>query len=573
MSAKINNSSRAQSVDHLSIEIQSFDFDPSLLDTKVYRRACESSLKREVTLHKSNDEQDPLPSSSALFNNAVADRSDELFDKRDSDVDKVTGHDITPFCDTNQDHTQNMRLCRFLESTRLPRVAGSPLLSEESTRETQFSTIETNLTTSTKATTQFSTSNLRASCEAVYASKAVASRSKVMVTIERVGCDDIELPARCHQYFNVIQDTIFHIRDRILTSNGIEKSRYNIAAAKCTIETHGEHNHKFPLTEAFLNAALEMLDQDAYKAIEIHAIFSLPAKSTGDGAGSIVASKLREGSLTRKWTDDLVAVGSRTWSILRMSFSEDKTDKSLGNSETFIRKGGFSTVFRAELHAASLFHSHLIAVKRLNHTDNEEFWRREVMTLKRIRDAGGHDHVLELLGTFSSEGTGPCLMFPWADGGNLRDYWKLNQPPQDLCSIQWTWRQFTGLASGLQKIHRVLNESCPSSEVSYGRHGDIKPENILWFTQHDESGDGGRLVIADFGLTTFHSNSSQSQNGAGSRPALTPAYRAPEWDIPSLVQREPASSYDIWSLGCVFLEFAVWICEGPDGVDKFRYSR
>ena len=32
-------------------------------------------------------------------------------------------------------------------------------------------------------------------------------------------------------------------------------------------------------------------------------------------------------------------------------------------------------------------------------------------------------------------------------------------------------------------------------------------------------------------------------------------------------------SYDIWSLGCIFLEFLIWLLEGQTGLDKFNFQR
>lgn len=82
-----------------------------------------------------------------------------------------------------------------------------------------------------------------------------------------------------------------------------------------------------------------------------------------------------------------------------------------------------------------------------------------------------------------------------------------------------------------------------------GRHGDIKPENILWFQPHglnsDQSAFEGKLVISDFGLTEFH----RDDTGLVSlmNTATSPTYRAPEYDISETISQ----SYDIWTMGCV----------------------
>lgn len=49
----------------------------------------------------------------------------------------------------------------------------------------------------------------------------------------------------------------------------------------------------------------------------------------------------------------------------------------------------------------------------------------------------------------------------------------------------------------------------------------------------------------------------------------TPTYRAPELDI----MKDSTPKYDIWSLGCVLLEFVVWYLCGWDEVEAFVDAR
>jgi serine/threonine protein kinase len=105
----------------------------------------------------------------------------------------------------------------------------------------------------------------------------------------------------------------------------------------------------------------------------------------------------------------------------------------------------------------------------------------------------------------------------------------------------------------------------------YGRHGDIKPENILWFDKVDKKFDDcqqGFLVIADFGLTDLHRRGTRSDI-----PALlisgTPTYEPPELQLNGTISR----AYDIWSLGCTFLEFITWLVCGWDVLDQFPEAR
>lgn len=110
-------------------------------------------------------------------------------------------------------------------------------------------------------------------------------------------------------------------------------------------------------------------------------------------------------------------------------------------------------------------------------------------------------------------------------------------------------------------------------EVKYGRHGDINPQNILWFANDKGSLREswkrlrGDLKIADFGAAEMNSRWSKT----GDRDvANTMTYRPPECDSADRTIRQ---SFDIWCLGCVFLEFVTWTIGGAGLVDTFAKKR
>lgn len=167
------------------------------------------------------------------------------------------------------------------------------------------------------------------------------------------------------------------------------------------------------------------------------------------------------------------------------------------------------------------------------------------------------------------------FVFPWADG-NLREFWqRYGTPKRDHSLIVWLAEQSAGIASGLKLIqHPPPNlELTVQDARDYGRHGDLKPENILWFRDPDaeESLIGsGLLKIADFGLTRYHRHNSRYQklnSGEGFKCSLT--YKAPEVDVVDSV----SEAYDIWTLGCLLLEFITWYLRGWQAVDDFSARR
>ena len=173
-----------------------------------------------------------------------------------------------------------------------------------------------------------------------------------------------------------------------------------------------------------------------------------------------------------------------------------------------------------------------------------------------------HSHIVQLLAAFRHDETF-YLLFPWAQG-DLRCLWKETPKPILNTTLQsWVTGQLAGLASAIRRIHQL-------PKIAKGRHGDIKPENILWF--RTQAGGhcgsvGGILKLSDFGLSRINPKTDQN---AKERPrGYSRTYRAPEFDVRGAI----GSEYDIWSFGCVVLETAVWMVRGWNGVASFAFSR
>jgi serine/threonine protein kinase len=112
-------------------------------------------------------------------------------------------------------------------------------------------------------------------------------------------------------------------------------------------------------------------------------------------------------------------------------------------------------------------------------------------------------------------------------------------------------------------------EGKKTGTLMFGRHGDINPANILWFGNPERVTEDlhGTLQLADFGQAEL--NSRMSRTKVIDVPN-TLTYRPPESDMKPTVIRQ---SYDIWCLGCVFLEFVAWILEGNSALAKFALER
>jgi serine/threonine protein kinase len=216
------------------------------------------------------------------------------------------------------------------------------------------------------------------------------------------------------------------------------------------------------------------------------------------------------------------------------------------------------------------------ALKRLRSASKSEF-EREVEMLKAFTPRN-HCNLVKLLCTFHYKGE-YYLLFPFAES-NLRQHWQSNPTPGLSVDIsQWVLLQCKAMSSALHLIHtyRTTFEHTPLPEINdndriYGRHGDIKPENILLLREDVAERHGKKpqhvLLIADFGLMDLHRRLTRSLI-APDKINGSPSYEPPELQV----GREVSRAYDIWSLGCVFLEMIIWLTSGWTEVEAFTQAR
>lgn len=232
--------------------------------------------------------------------------------------------------------------------------------------------------------------------------------------------------------------------------------------------------------------------------------------------------------------------------------------------------------------------NHTFAVKLLCSKKRSDF-DKEVEILKNIdSDKRTHPHLITLLATYEQIDRFN-LIFPYAPR-DLESYWKHENPEPRKSNemILWLIDQCQGLAAGLATIHRygTLSENAflnhdpkpaeataNDTEVSdstttrwyHGRHGDIKPKNILWFPE----GSYGILKITDFGIAHFTVENKVLARKNGRVPnSLT--YRSPECDDPEGLL---SGMCDVWALGCVYLVFITWYIGGHTHIENFAHKR
>ncbi|KAH7156589.1 hypothetical protein EDB81DRAFT_928634 [Dactylonectria macrodidyma] len=203
-----------------------------------------------------------------------------------------------------------------------------------------------------------------------------------------------------------------------------------------------------------------------------------------------------------------------------------------------------------------------VALKTLKNTD-KNFAEQEAAVLETMRGLKS-EHLIKAI-AYYKQGKSHCFMFPWAEQGNLWEFWmnKQNTPNTSRSCLTWVFTQLTGLALAIEELHT------PTQSRGGCRHGDLKPENILCFQsgvhQDYESLSSVRLVITDVGLAKVHDQVTK-RRAATATTVSTERYAAPE--MKTNPNGRLSRRFDIWSMGCIFLEFAIWILYGAAELEQ-----
>ncbi|KAH6856090.1 kinase-like domain-containing protein [Chaetomium sp. MPI-CAGE-AT-0009] len=341
----------------------------------------------------------------------------------------------------------------------------------------------------------------------------------------------------------------------------------------------------------------------------------LPLKAvpvTGPDAGSCSRMRRQNGpDIPLAWLDHWTGVDheyfeQNQWSMLAPFFARsnrrnawlyelpEKTVLPWIMEDNAARQGGYAFVSKVKIHPShhtfnvTKENGDMFAVKHFKGRSpgksgngasdtsgklSKEEFENEIEILNRF-SGDVHPHLISLQAAFH-HGDEYAVILPWAEC-DLAEYWQktVPGPPLDKENLLWMLGQCRGLTDGLQQIHLYertdsIGDPRPWTEKVYGRHGDIKPANILVFRDQSNPQGRGKLVITDFGLSRFHSDASKSCS-SNMHIGATLTYRSPEFDLEGGVITR---SSDIWSFGCVLLEFAAWYLGGWTLVTEFAEHR
>ncbi|KAF2793632.1 kinase-like protein [Melanomma pulvis-pyrius CBS 109.77] len=168
------------------------------------------------------------------------------------------------------------------------------------------------------------------------------------------------------------------------------------------------------------------------------------------------------------------------------------------------------------------------------------------------------------------------MLLEYVSGGTLSDFEKRTKAPSTNEDIVKFWENLVELVKPVSRIHR-LPRSDQENKYLQGIHHDIKPANILVTEPAGPSKFDVTFKLADLGLTDFVEMAKTGEELNRRDAHGTQMYSAPEcyrddaFTEKSIIQAEP--SKDIWSLGCVFSEAAVWSVLDSDGLEDYRILR
>lgn len=230
-----------------------------------------------------------------------------------------------------------------------------------------------------------------------------------------------------------------------------------------------------------------------------------------------------------------------------------------------------------------------VAIKELqqasdpNYPRPETAWEIELRAIDGLRnnEATSHQHLTPAIGAFQRRNK-YYLVFQWADGGSLQSFWEKNKKPSLSAEfIESVLVQLQGLADALNCMHSGTRTPVSPGGISSGgnsqggnsghwRHGDIKPDNVLRFRCIAGQMDLGTLQIADLGLAVRHTVATSDRKAATNMRYGTMKYEGPEAH-PFVANLNARSRlYDVWSMGCVILEFIIWMLYGYEGLEEFN---
>lgn len=458
MSAKLTKSSRE--LDRKG-EFTKFPFDPILLESKVYRRVCESSWIREVStsLQDGNESNGAGPASamSVSSNSAIASEGDCASSSGGFDL---AGHES--------------HVPEFLNSTAFSPDPPTLELSASNSSEQTGKSSRTKQTRSTMATTTSAVderSDTGIDTEKNDEDNSLGKSCMISVAVKGVRTEFTQLVIdEKSDHYEKTQEAILQVRDRVLLNGGIDPGTYCGVCVSSTIETSGQsYVHRFPLTTEFLAYAVNKVMDGVYDSFKVMARFSSPHSlgSTQLGSFCRTISGPATKSIAKHELMNIFQLAVSTGNEpLHFNIPSMATLLFIGSSEPERRvKGGFSDVWKVtcKIHTALLDQADCMANNK-----SADWVDTRCFAVKRLRSpsASRFRQEAEVLKTFSNldhlHDPSPAAIY----ASKLL-----------LHHARRILEQCLELADALTRLHFYLKRQNrteveePGDAINYGRHG------------------------------------------------------------------------------------------------------
>jgi serine/threonine protein kinase len=184
------------------------------------------------------------------------------------------------------------------------------------------------------------------------------------------------------------------------------------------------------------------------------------------------------------------------------------------------------------------------------------------------------ENIITFYGSWRQGTNNYNVLLEYADQGTLVDYFERTEPPTVENDRLQFWSALLDVVKALERIPE-REHSGGGGSVLEGVHQDVKPSNIL-VSSNGSSPYDVVFKLADLGLSHFKAKCNGKETGTKDGYGIM-VYSAPEvfrWN--SFVQHSDITVpplIDVWSLGCVFSEAAVWSVFGKERLRFYRASR
>ncbi|KAK6866318.1 hypothetical protein PG995_002846 [Apiospora arundinis] len=179
-----------------------------------------------------------------------------------------------------------------------------------------------------------------------------------------------------------------------------------------------------------------------------------------------------------------------------------------------------------------------------------------------------NQNIIDYYGSFhwfsESNDRHSTIILELAEEGSLLDLYKRNNPPNTGDGIHGFWMGFLGLTEGLLTLHTFGGK--PGHTVI---HQDMKPSNIFVSRNNPGFPTSLQLKIGDFGASEVKWGSEHERY----IDPDTKTYGPPELHLSHPISFQVGTHVDVWAIGCIILEAAVWLSFGESARLSFRGER